>query len=57
MTVSTDEDAARFALSQEIGVIESECEPLVGRGVDVDNDEESGKDGGATEGQLQIVES
>ena len=54
---STDEDAARFALSQEIAVIESEYELLAGRRSDVDDGGESGKDDGTTEGQLQIVES
>ena len=56
MAYLKEKDAARFALSQEIGVIESECEPLAGRGIDVDDDRESGEDGGATEGQLQTVE-
>ena len=57
MADSTDEDAVRFALSQEIGVIESKYEPLAGRGNNVDDDGVSGEHDGATEGQLQIVES
>ena len=53
MADSTDKDAARFALSQEIGVIESEGESLARRGISVDDDGVSGEDGGS----LQIVES
>ena len=56
MADSTDEDATRFALSRDIGVIESERESLRGRGVGVDSDGESEEGGEASEGQLQIVE-
>ena len=57
MADSTDEDAARFAHSQEIGVIESEYAPLAGRGFDVEEGGVSQDDDEATEGRLQIREN
>ena len=62
MAESTDEDAARFMRSQEIGVLESEFESRDNDGENTETEltsgreQEVGKDNSATEGHLRIAE-
>ena len=62
MAESTDEDAARFMRSREIGVLESEFESRGGDGENTEceltsgNEQGLGDDSSAAEGQLVIAE-